>query len=139
MNYLGERRVFKALEIKGPTDGSEEVEKKLSNLSLNGSSVLEEEEEVRNEGCASPVVMYKVGARTRLTVTAEGTGGDVTGGSQRNMSGRDPTFANVGGLKKQVQLLRELVLYPLKLGNKNGERCGVLSQEFCLFCPSIVK
>lgn len=111
VQYLGERRVFKARDIKEPPDWTpssyEDAERKLSELSLNGSS---------EEGAehTSPAEIYKVTARTKLIITSESTGGDVTGGSH------NPTFSDVGGLKKQTQLLRELVLRPLKAGNKDG-------------------
>ena len=153
MQYLGERRVFKVQTIEalpdntshsnsnskgngshgnGPGNSShgdtlssggacEEMSQKLSDLSLNGSYI---EEEVKGEDIPPPAppAVYKVTARSTMSIMCESAGDD------RPQCG--PTLAEVGGLQKQVQLLRELVLFPLKSADRSGVLGGREGERF---------
>lgn len=130
VQYLGEKRVFKVLDVSSvspdghtPTHpqaegGESEIQQKMSNLSINGSGMLEEkeeEEEQDGDSSTSDLEVFKVTSRTRLVIAAENTG---RCGRTSRQSG--PSFSDVGGLKRQVEQLKELVLHPLKSVNKTG-------------------
>ncbi len=112
MQYLGKRRVFKVVEIKellageSRADSSQclgELRQNLSQLSLNESEDFTDE-------LSSECDVYKVTVRSKFKVTL------------KDGSSQEPSvsFLEVGGLEKQMQLLKEIVLHPLKTASTKG-------------------
>ena len=119
VQYFGERRIFKVVGLQpllsngsrsalngdsSSTSSVREMEQKLSRLDLNGSVLLEEDED--------NLVICKITARTRLNIM-----NDTNTDTQRKHL---PTLSEVGGAKKQVEILKEVILRPLSAGNKDG-------------------
>lgn len=117
VQYLGEMRVFKVAAIKtlSTTPELRELELDLSKLKLNGSSMFEDSESITNGQPSLNVEVYKITGKSKFRiVTAKNSGG---GGRSAGIQG--PSFLEVGGLRKQIQLLKELVLHPLQSLKEN--------------------
>lgn len=124
MQYLGERRVFEVVEIREHTDKSQaadgvgELGQNLSQLDLSGSDAA-----LQSHSLSEEFNFYKITGRSKFKILAEplksGGCGDATGDSPRELP---ISFVEVGGLKKQIQTLKELVLHPLKVGTNKGNR-----------------
>lgn len=130
VQYLGERRVFKVVGIREYVDKSE-AENRVGELQHNFSQLDLSESEVFQRGsCSSSEEfhIYKITGRSKLKILAEPLKGGGSGGIDGESSGHRPlSFLEVGGLKKQIRLLKELLLHPLKAltdkGNLNCRRC----------------
>lgn len=121
VQYLGEQRVFKVAAIKRDVGVANpgcngDLESGLLKLSLNGAE----------DGCsdapnaslsAEDVTVYKITSRSKFVIADAGGKGDGSAGSVGHVS---LGFSEVGGLQKQIQLLRELVLHPLKTSSSSG-------------------
>lgn len=88
-----------------------ELGQNLSQLDLSGSDAFQ------SHGSSEEFDIYKITVRSKFKIVAEPlTGGDGGG----NPGERPLGFLEVGGLKKQIQLLKELVLHPLKVVTNKG-------------------
>lgn len=125
VQYLGEKKVFKVVEIREYVDKPQAdsklgvLQQGLSQLNLNESEVFQNDSDSSNP----EVDVYKVTVRSKFKIIAE----DGRSGGSSGSSGQRPlSFLEVGGLKKQIQLLKELVLYPLNVVTNNGSLCSLL-------------
>lgn len=117
MQYLGERKVFKVVEIKEYVDKPQAdigvLQQGLSQMSLDEPNAFQND----SIGSTNPEVdIYKVTVRSKFNIAEDGR----SGGSGGSLGQRPLTFLEVGGLKKQIQLLKELVLHPLNAVTNNG-------------------
>ena len=115
VQYLGEQRVFRVTFVKQDVGVANSgcnggLENGLSKLSLNGVE----------DGCkdTSNVTVYKITSRSKFTI-ADADGGNVSVGSVGWVS---LGFSEIGGLQRQIQLLRDLVLHPLKNSGRYGRK-----------------
>lgn len=119
VQYLGERREFKVVGVTKTdnveSSSSRELIQDLSKLNLSGSGALEGGSGDINAP-TSDVDIYKVTARTKLKIITESLGD-----GPETLRQHSPNFSDVGGLEKQVKLLKELVLHPLNSVNQNGK------------------
>ena len=115
VQYLGERRVFKVMEIGEYLDRPqadikvEELQQGLSELILEGSDVAQSDSSPMECG------VYKITVRSKFKVISEDGGSGGSSGSSQPLS-----FSEIGGLKRQIQLLKELVLHPLTTVSNKG-------------------
>ena len=86
-----------------------QLEQSLSQIDLNGSSLVCEGEE-RGLSTVSNLTIYKITSRTRIEIVNRTAW---EGRLKGNGDERAPSFLQVGGAKKQIELLKEIILYPL--------------------------
>lgn len=99
-----------------------ELRQDLSKLNLNGCSVSQDSSASSPPPDSSEFDIYKVTGRSRFEVVEEYFGDGGSGGSGKRSQHHPLSFIDVGGLEKQKQLLKELVLHPLRSLTKTGSR-----------------
>ena len=122
VQYLGERRVLKVVSVtkyanqsnaKSKPDDLGDLRLDMSQLSLDGSETVQNGDDCR----CTEVDIYKVSVKSKFKITER----LVDGGSAGSAVFSSPLgFQDVGGLEKQIQLLRELILHPLQTPTANG-------------------
>lgn len=118
VQYLGERRVFRVVGVTEFGDKSEaanhvgELQLNLSQLDLNGSDAVQSDSNSSYE----EFDIYKITSRSKFRIIAEPSEDECDGSPQQRPLG----FSEVGGLQKQIELLKELVLHPLKVLTNKG-------------------
>lgn len=122
MQYLGEERTFKVVDVKPVLDYSHQnddiklsrnLEEDLAKLSLNEHGGF-------SNGDTLPTLVdfdiFKISARTEFKISTEVSGVELSNKPCY------PRLLDVGGLEKQIQLLLDLVLHPLETASKRKGR-----------------
>ncbi len=112
MQYLGEMRVFK---VSGLTPFPNEEECSSSLTDVCGEGEIEEKLSTLDLNETEPMCIYKITSRSRLEVVVSEVEKD--GYLQK---GKPPPLSEVGGAQVQIQLLREVILYPLNSKTDDG-------------------
>ena len=100
VTYYGQDRLFKVLELSTELSPNDSLSENLSDLSLTESKSLKE------------AAIFKISStKTKLELQVEATPPDASGRG----------FEAIGGVAPAIQLLRELVLYPLQKPAIKGE------------------
>ena len=138
--------MFKVVDLKPLDEGScnlsnsslsliKQVEKNVSKLSLN-EALMEETpkgELDSMEAFNTSFVIYKITVKSQLIVVSQSSRVRSPDGRSRP-SPDELCFAGVGGLKKQKQLLRELVLHPLSTQvHHKGESVRLIPEPLWMF------
>lgn len=106
-----------------------QLEQSLSQIDLNGSSLVCEGEE-RGLSTVSNLTIYKITSRTRIEiVNRTAWEGRLKGNGDESV----PSFLQVGGAKKQIELLKEIILYPLSPNvDSRGMYITIPFHEVCI-------
>jgi hypothetical protein len=92
-----------------------EADSKVEGLQLGLSKLdLSTSDAVHSDDGTQPSV-YKITGRSRFKIVDRNE--EEGSGSKRSSP---PGFSDIGGLEKQIHLLKDLVLYPLKAGSNGG-------------------